>query len=228
MTGPTRGRRGGQRGKGRDRGNPNSSAAGRVVLDRSTTPTDVSIRFPSKDTPTVIQYLPRHPFTEEVGPTNPLPASAKALDFFLHMFDHDLMEHIVVQTNLYARTREGHSEDWVDLTVSEFQSFLGTLILMAVTRLPNLHNYWSTNYYLGAPHIECLTLYKPHRENSVDEAMVKFKGRSLLKQYMPKKPIKRGYKVWCMCDAHNGFTCSFQVYLGATDSAEKELGIRAP
>ena len=28
-----------------------------------------------------------------------------------------------------------------------------------------------------------------------------------------------------MADAHSGFTCCFQVYLGATDSAEKELGI---
>ena len=35
-----------------------------------------------------------------------------------------------------------------------------------------------------------LSSYNPHRENSIDEAMVKFKGRSTLKQYMPKKPIK--------------------------------------
>ena len=73
---------------------------------------------------------------------------------------------------------------------------------------------------------KCLSLYKPHRENSVDEAMVKYKGRFLLKQYMPMKPIKRGFKIWCRCDAHNGFTCCFQIYLGATDSAEKNLGVR--
>ena len=29
--------------------------------------------------------------------------------------------------------------------------------------------------------------YNPHRENSVDEAMIKFKGRSSMKQYLPKK-----------------------------------------
>ena len=33
-----------------------------------------------------------------------------------------------------------------------------------------------------------LTLYNPNRANSVDEAMVGFKGRSSLKQYLPKKP----------------------------------------
>jgi hypothetical protein len=30
-----------------------------------------------------------------------------------------------------------------------------------------------------------LVLYQPHCENSVDEAMIPFQGRSALKQYMP-------------------------------------------
>jgi hypothetical protein len=34
--------------------------------------------------------------------------------------------------------------------------------------------------------------YVPHKEVAIDEAMIKFKGRSSLKQYMPMKPIKRG------------------------------------
>lgn len=38
-----------------------------------------------------------------------------------------------------------------------------------------------------------LKYYNPHRENSIDEAMVGFKGRSSLKQYMPMKLTKRGY-----------------------------------
>ena len=48
---------------------------------------------------------------------------------------------------------------------------------------------------LSAIHDKCLTLYNPHHVNSIDEAMVGFKGRSSLKQYMPMKPTKRGYKV---------------------------------
>ena len=36
---------------------------------------------------------------------------------------------------------------------------------------------------------------------SIDESMIPFKGRSLLKQYMPMKPVKRGYEVWCIADA---------------------------
>ena len=56
--------------------------------------------------------------------------------------------------------------------------------------------------------------YKPAQQISVDEAMVKFKGRSSLKQYMPMKPIKRGFKIWCLCDANGGYLQEFQIYTG--------------
>ena len=48
-------------------------------------------------------------------------------------------------------------------------------------------------------------LYDPHREVAVDKTMIKFTGRSSLKQYMPMKPIKRGIKVWALADSHNGY-----------------------
>ena len=38
-------------------------------------------------------------------------------------------------------------------------------------------------------------LYNPGQKLSVDEAMVKLKGRSSIKQYQPLKPIKRGFKI---------------------------------
>ncbi|XP_060855513.1 piggyBac transposable element-derived protein 3-like [Metopolophium dirhodum] len=56
-------------------------------------------------------------------------------------------------------------------------------------------------------------LYKVTREVSVDESMVLFKGRSSIKQYNPMKPIKRGYKIWCLGD-QNGYISKFSVYQG--------------
>lgn len=56
--------------------------------------------------------------------------------------------------------------------------------------------------------------YNPHCEQSIDEAMVKYKGRTSLKQYMPLKPIKRGIKIWCRADSHAGYLCDFEVYSG--------------
>ena len=71
-----------------------------------------------------------------------------------------------------------------------------------------------------------LEKYHPGWENSIDEAMVGFKGRSSLKQYMPMKPTKRGYKVWCRCDAKTGYMCDFQVYCGASGPSEHSLGTK--
>ena len=38
-------------------------------------------------------------------------------------------------------------------------------------------------------------VYEPGKNISIDEAMIRFKGRSTIKQYLPMKPIKRGIKV---------------------------------
>ncbi|KAL4104361.1 hypothetical protein QTP88_019662 [Uroleucon formosanum] len=61
---------------------------------------------------------------------------------------------------------------------------------------------------------------------AIDESMIKFKGRNSSKQYMPKKPIKRGYKVWALADKH-GYLWNFDVYTGKSgDTTEKNLGAR--
>ena len=67
--------------------------------------------------------------------------------------------------------------------------------------------------------------YNPNCEQAVDEAMIKFQGRSSLKQYLPAKPVKRGIKVWCGADSHNGYLCQFQVYTGQASSGEREVNL---
>ena len=49
---------------------------------------------------------------------------------------------------------------------------------------------------------------------SIDESMVKFKGCSSLKQYLPLKPTKRGFKVWTLADSKNGYVYNFHIYKG--------------
>lgn len=56
--------------------------------------------------------------------------------------------------------------------------------------------------------------YSPAQELSIDEAMVKYKGHCKGKVRMPKKPIKLGYKIWCLCCSCCGYLCSFQLYEG--------------
>jgi hypothetical protein len=69
--------------------------------------------------------------------------------------------------------------------------------------------------------------YNPHRDVSIDEAMIGFSGRLGFKQYVPLKPTKRGIKVWVRADPHNGYVGDFQVYTGRTDNTpEINLGGR--
>lgn len=58
---------------------------------------------------------------------------------------------------------------------------------------------------------------------ALDESMVKFKGRSSIQQYMPKKPVKRGYKIWMLAD-QSGYAWNFQIYTGKeNNNTEKSL-----
>ena len=69
-----------------------------------------------------------------------------------------------------------------------------------------------------------LQLYSPTEHQAIDESMIKFKGRQSMKQYVPLKPIKRGYKVWVRAD-DNGYTCESEVYTGkARGTTEHGLG----
>ena len=69
--------------------------------------------------------------------------------------------------------------------------------------------------------------YEPHCDISVDEAMIKFQGRSSLKLYMPLKPIKRGIKVWVAADSTSGYFSRFEIYTGKKyNTTEHGLGAR--
>ena len=52
--------------------------------------------------------------------------------------------------------------------------------------------------------------YSPHHEFSIDEAMIKFRGRLGFRQYMPAKPTKYGSEL----TQHNGYINEFNVYVG--------------
>lgn len=57
-------------------------------------------------------------------------------------------------------------------------------------------------------------MFQPHRDLSVDERMVKSKGRSGIRQYMKDKVTKWGYKLWVLADPGTGYTVQFHVYTG--------------
>ena len=60
-----------------------------------------------------------------------------------------------------------------------------------------------------------------HNEVSIDKTMIAFKGRSSMKQYVPKKPVKRAFKVWVRADAVSGYVSEVDVY---TFPGKREFG----
>lgn len=75
---------------------------------------------------------------------------------------------------------------------------------------------------------KCRSVYECSSVLAVDESMIPFKGRCSFKQYMPMKPVKRGYKVWCIADSKTGFISKFEIYTGKntdTSQTEKDVGL---
>ena len=51
-------------------------------------------------------------------------------------------------------------------------------------------------------------------------------GRSSMKQYMPVKPVKQGFKVWVRADAVTGYFFDLEIYVGKpTDGMTTEVGL---
>ena len=165
-------------------------------------------------------------------------------------------------------------QSWQPVNVKELKAFMGFIILMGITSLPSLNDYWKNDLvyryspvasrisrrrflevsrYLhfasnsslappGSPNYNKLgkiehiinllvdryqKLYNHNRDVSVDEAMIPFKGRSSMKQYLPMKPTKRGFKVWVLADAHTRYVSRLQVYTGKNGGKSTE-GLGAP
>lgn len=70
---------------------------------------------------------------------------------------------------------------------------------------------------------KCLSSYKPHQENSIDEAVVGFKGRSSLKQYVPNKPTNEVTKFGVGVIVRMGLLAAFKYMLVGSHSTEKIL-----
>ncbi|XP_018576377.1 piggyBac transposable element-derived protein 3-like [Anoplophora glabripennis] len=91
---------------------------------------------------------------------------------------------------------------------------------------PNYDKLYKVRFLLDILSETFRSSYAPSKHQSIDESMIRFKGRSFLKQFMPLKPIKRGYKVWVRSD-ENGYVCQFQIYVGKINyQPEKDLGQR--
>lgn len=218
--------------------------------------------------------IPKVAFTgPQPGATIILGPDENELSFFELFFSDDLVDHLVGQTNLYARQKIAVKADknWREVTSRDMKAYLGIRVYMSILRLPQTAMYWSKDQMFGNLAIrrvmkrdrfdkiqqylhladrrqnpqkgqpghdklhlvrpvlqdvldKCLLHYNPHQNQSVDEAMVKFRGRLSFRQYMPAKPTKYGIKLWMRANPENGYTHEFQVYTGKENNTP-EVGL---
>lgn len=60
----------------------------------------------------------------------------------------------------------------------------------------------------------------------VDEQMIPYFGRHSCKMYMKGKPVRFGFKTWCLCSS-NGYLYNFMPYAGRDDNIDHDLGLGA-
>lgn len=172
-------------------------------------------------------------------------SNSSFVETFEFFFSSEFKEYIVEATN-----NNGYA-----LSMDEFDTFLGIIILSIFNKRSSQRDYWSTNGLLRCDPIASsmsrlkfleiksnLKLSNPEDEDpndkawrvrgpleifrknikrfgffstalSVDEMMVKFYGRTSLRQFMRNKPVRFGIKLWGICDS-NGFLYDCDIYCG--------------
>ena len=64
-----------------------------------------------------------------------------------------------------------------------------------------------------------------HKLLSIDESMVPYYGRHSCKMFIRSKPIRFGYKLWCLCGA-DGYPYHMTIYTGRAENSTGPLGSR--
>ena len=65
---------------------------------------------------------------------------------------------------------------------------------------------------------------QPESHQSIDEHMCKFKGKSLMCQFIKNNPINWGFKFWCHCGSKSGYMYEFDMYLEKKTNTDFCLG----
>ena len=101
-------------------------------------------------------FRPRNiKFTGEKRILVPQPRNPTAQDFFKLYITDQIIDHIVIQTNLYAHQNNlrPHSlvHQWKATDRAEILTLLAVVILMGVIHKPRFAMYWSTDSLISTP-----------------------------------------------------------------------------
>ena len=88
--------------------------------------------------PTFVSPIPSLSLSKEAE--DDLALCSEPVDFFFLLFDEEIQQHIVSESNIYA-VKKGIS---LNLTLEEFQHVVGILLLSVYNKVPSTRLFWST------------------------------------------------------------------------------------
>ena len=143
-----------------------------------------------------------------------LQSTAYELETFTGMYFHmDLVKMPAVGCFWETDTRYAPVADM--MSKNRFQKLTSYLHIkdnLMVTDSEKQDRAWKIRPWLNSLNANFATV-STEENHSIDEILVAFKGRALLKQYLPKKPKKWGFKLWARCAAF-GYLHIFDVHQG--------------
>ncbi|PFX34730.1 PiggyBac transposable element-derived protein 1 [Stylophora pistillata] len=176
-------------------------------------------------------------FNQPTAPRIEIEEDMKAVDFFQLYSTDAVWNHIVNQTNLYAEQKRGPEERsvWYALTVDEFKAWIALTLNMGIVNKPSLCLYWITEAVFKTPFFpgvmsrdRFLAVYNPERKLSIDETLIKFKGKIYFRQFIPIKPGGFGIKCFTLAEVSSGYGLVSKVYTGKENGVvQTDLGRRA-
>lgn len=196
------------------------------------------------------------------GWTIPFSRTETELDLFLKLFTKEIRQEVIQQTNTYADQTGDCStrrwSNWRELDEQDLLKLIAVRMLMGVTRLPEMKQYWSRDPLLQYPIITrimkqdryfeilkylhfsdntqpngdklqkmgkiwdlCMQNFqntlRAHKNISIDESLMLYKGRLSFKQYIPSKRSRFGVKIFSIVDETTGFVLFSMIYIGKDD-----------
>lgn len=86
---------------------------------------------------------------------------------------------------------------------------------------------WKLRPFMNKLKLKFLEHYQPEKQMNYDESMIKYYGRHSCKQFIRGKPIRFGYKMWCL-NTNSGYLVNCEIYQGKStqrlEKYEQEFG----
>ncbi|CAF4509013.1 unnamed protein product, partial [Didymodactylos carnosus] len=168
-------------------------------------------------------------FTESLPP--PPDQELNPVDYFYLMFGKESIQLLTHQSNLYSVQTNPNKP--LRITENEIKQFIGVLILTGVYSFPQQRFFWTSStrvesQFRSSTQSSSITEYyqRQFQKNSkrgklsADEQTIPFKGRSIMKQYMPKKPNRCSYKMFLLAGAESGICYDFVFFTGKSGKSE--------